>query len=704
MKILAMQATFGKLDGDSISFTAGLNVIHAPNEWGKSTWCAFLSAMLYGIDSKDRSALADKRRYAPWSGKPMTGRMELEWNSKRITIERTSTPARAFGSFAAYETDSGLPVPELTAENCGQVLLGVEKSVFEKTAFIRHNALPITQDEALRRRLHALITTGDESETSDRLAQKLKELKNKCRHKNTGLLPAAEAERDRTIDRLNRLDELQDQIRQLQDRENTLAQEITALQNHKAALSYEAAQADLRQLENARNSYQAALDAEHAFAAACASLPAAEDAQATLEQLNRLQEQLSKLQQQEAPSIPTPPITKAPFLGLDAEGALAMVQEDVWRYQALKNKKQYIPFRILFAAGIALSVILALLPQTRIWSILPIFAGSVPLVIKRLMHIGDRKKQAELEYKYASANTDDWLAMAKAHAQTLANHAEAAAVYEKNRTRQQQDREALECQVLAVTQGAPIHASRKYWEQVLRQHADLVQAQKTTRQAKDHMQAMESVVRHALPPENPDSLQYDATETDARLSEALAQQQHNQKLLAQTQGQAEAYGNRDTLVQVLDETNHRIQKLSAVEKALILAQQTLEQAAAELQRQFAPRISRRATQLLGKLTDGRYDRLTLDQELSPSVGAAEENTLHTWHWRSDGTVDQLYLALRLAVAEELTPEAPLILDDALVLFDDQRLTRTMEVLKETAIHRQVILFSCQNREKSYINP
>ena len=51
MKIRKMRATFGKLQNDTLSFHDGLNVIFAPNESGKSTWCAFISAMLYGIDS-----------------------------------------------------------------------------------------------------------------------------------------------------------------------------------------------------------------------------------------------------------------------------------------------------------------------------------------------------------------------------------------------------------------------------------------------------------------------------------------------------------------------------------------------------------------------------------------------------------------------------------------------------------------------------
>ena len=107
--------------------------------------------------------------------------------------------------------------------------------------------------------------------------------------------------------------------------------------------------------------------------------------------------------------------------------------------------------------------------------------------------------------------------------------------------------------------------------------------------------------------------------------------------------------------------------------------------------------------MFGKLTADRYDRLSLSEDLSLQVGAAEEDTLRPSQWRSDGTVDQLYLALRLAVAEELTPEAPLILDDALVRFDDNRLAAALEILKECGEKKQVLLFSCQSREKQCLN-
>ena len=49
-----LHATFGKLEGASLVLGSGLNLIHAPNESGKSTWCAFLRVMLYGFPPRSR--------------------------------------------------------------------------------------------------------------------------------------------------------------------------------------------------------------------------------------------------------------------------------------------------------------------------------------------------------------------------------------------------------------------------------------------------------------------------------------------------------------------------------------------------------------------------------------------------------------------------------------------------------------------------
>ena len=93
MKLQSMQATFGRLDNRTLKLEPGLNVITGGNESGKSTWAEFMTAMLYGIDTRSRGKgreLPVRTRYTPWNGKPMEGRLELEWQGRNIVLERTS--------------------------------------------------------------------------------------------------------------------------------------------------------------------------------------------------------------------------------------------------------------------------------------------------------------------------------------------------------------------------------------------------------------------------------------------------------------------------------------------------------------------------------------------------------------------------------------------------------------------------------------
>ena len=124
MIIRHMQGTFGTLDGEQLRLDTGLNIIYAPNESGKSTWCAFLRAMLYGIDTSQRARagfVPDKQKYAPWSGKPMAGELELEQDGKRITIRRwTEAKSAPMRAFSAVYTGTDIPVPGLTATDAGE--------------------------------------------------------------------------------------------------------------------------------------------------------------------------------------------------------------------------------------------------------------------------------------------------------------------------------------------------------------------------------------------------------------------------------------------------------------------------------------------------------------------------------------------------------------------------------------------------------
>ena len=218
------------------------------------------------------------------------------------------------------------------------------------------------------------------------------------------------------------------------------------------------------------------------------------------------------------------------------------------------------------------------------------------------------------------------------------------------------------------------------------------------RRAQERYETLKAMARPMPEPAEPDDLTETREETTAALQEALLEQQQLQNRLGEIRGRMVSLGSEPEIRKKLYRLETRIGDLEQTYAALMLAQKTLGRASAELQRRFAPRIAEKARSLMARMTGGRYDRIRLDSDLSLQAGAAGETTLRDALWRSEGTMDQLYLSLRLAVAEELTADAPLVLDDALVRFDEERLAAVLEILAEIAEEKQVIVFSCQKRE------
>ena len=718
MKIYSMIATFGKLEHETLTLKPGLNVIEAPNEWGKSTWCAFLVNMLYGLDTRAKTTkniLADKDRYAPWSGSPMAGRIDLNWNGKDITIERRTRGRLVFGEFLAYETATGLEIPELNGANCGSMLLGVERSVFTRAGFLKLTDLPVTQDEALRRRLNNLVTTGDESGAGDKLQQALKDLKNKCRYNRSGLLPQAEAQREHLTNQLSELSDLQQQSESLRLRQKELEDRIDLLENHRCALRYAKSRADAEKVAQALQEQQEAQLVFDGLQANCDGLPSRQEAEAAIQHGSRLQQQLSSIQMesQMLPPLPEQPERPTYLPDVEPQEAEAAAQADLAALKALESKKRRKNTVSLVLTGLCILSLIALALAWFVWHIdmsvlflavgIGVLAIMVGVVIYSVVFTSRWRKQVEALYdKHSGRNAGLWLGDAADYAASFRayekTYAKATALRGDLDIRQ----DALTQQIADFVQNETLSEAIDRWQQTLAAWNALADATRELRRCESHVQTLQSMAHTAEPPRFPDTLTHTESETDAFLQSARFELRQSQSKLDKYQGRSEALGQETVLRTQLRSVNQRITRLEDTYAALELAQKALSAATAELQRRFAPRISKRAQELFGKLTGGRYDRLTLSEDLNLNTSTQAEDTLRPSQWRSDGTVDQLYLALRLAVAEELTPEAPLILDDALVRFDETRLSAAMDILQETAQNKQVILFTCQARENRHL--
>ena len=705
MRIYSMTATFGKLEQETLKLEPGLNVICKPNEWGKSTWCAFLVNMLYGLDTRARASagnLPDKKRYEPWSGAPMSGSIDLCWNGRNITIQRTGNARTPLGEFRAYETDTGLNVPELTGNNCGQMLLGVERSVFARAGFIRLADLPVEQDDALRRRLNNLVTTGDESGTADRLGQTLKDLKNKCRsNKANGLIPEAEEKRESIRMQLESLQDLQQRTEALQTRGQELEEQIRQLETRKQALEYAKYQEDLEKLKVAKDALLEAKENEQALEEKVAMLPA-EGEEQHLQTADTLTQALLRLQAQKqaTPKKPEKPDTAKCFDGADALGAQNTAKDDFAAWQQNVLKKTQANSKIAIGAMLAGVMIIGALLLTPPLCFVAMAGAAVGLILLGIGISANGKiaKQGQLlQEKYGTILPENWLT----EAQKYAAYCQAEDAYNAYIGRLSQEEADLQEKTRAFAGDLTLEEKRKLLEGAKQLRDRLRIAQKETQRAEEFVQTLEEMTQPVEPPTELDVLSYSYRQTLDVLESARFEQRQIQFKKAECDGQRQLQGQEPQLRHELEQEKRRITRLEAYYDAIEAAQTALTKASNELQRRFAPKISKRTQELFQAMTAERYKKVQMEENMQLRVTAEGETIPVDARLRSDGTVDQLYLSLRLAVAEELTPDAPVVLDDALVRFDDARLALAMQILSQEAQQKQIILFTCQNRETQW---
>ena len=192
---------------------------------------------------------------------------------------------------------------------------------------------------------------------------------------------------------------------------------------------------------------------------------------------------------------------------------------------------------------------------------------------------------------------------------------------------------------------------------------------------------------------------------DAELSRQEQTLQQLNRDAARLRGRLDTLGDPVLLRERVGRIDSERARLENRYAALELALNELSGADEEMHARFAPTLSRETESIFRALTVGKYDRLTLDRDLTAAVRKEGETVPREAELLSRGARDQLYLAVRLALCDLIPAEepCPIILDDALLSFDDERMALSLDYLKEISRHRQVILFTCQSREKQYLS-
>ncbi len=636
MIIRKLRASFGKLENETLKLHDGLNVIYAPNESGKSTWCAFIRAMLYGVDSSERvrsGYLPDKLRYAPWSGAPMEGSMELTAERSDITLtRRTRAKGAPMRDFSAVYTGTAIPVEGMDGQNAGELLTGVSRDVFCRSAFIEQGTVAVSGSPELEKRINAIVSTGEEQTSYTEADEQLRDWQRKRRFHRKGALPELEGQMDETRMRLEELHKASTDLDQLEEQLAARQKDCARLET---AMTESRKQQRRRALDNLNQGRLLLKQSSEAHDEALASL-------------SRSREELSR----------------GLFGGQNPKELEGQIQADLKTLKRLKSEgaaeKPVWPALLLVLLSLV-CVGLYTLWQNLWWLLIPSVASLVAAVVM-IIRLSTARRAAE--------------ASRSARLQLLKKY---RAKNEKEILQRWGDYQA---QLYEVTQAEQRELeSRELYEQ-----------------ARQDLHELEDEAIAALDFSGGDS---EAARLGRELAAARDEVERVSSRIASLNGRLSVLGDPLVLASDLEQMEAGYTDIQTEYDALTLAIETLRAADLELQSRFSPELGRVASEYMAKVTGGRYADVLIDRDFSARARTQDDSVARESEYLSAGTLDLMYLAVRLAVCELAMPAGepcPLIIDDALVNLDETRLDQAMQLLREIAKKRQVILFTCRKTE------
>lgn len=709
MKILKMKANFGKLEQAVLELHDGVNILEMPNEGGKSTWCGFIRAMLYGIPTRERDtkgALAEKNRYQPWSGTPMEGEMEILWNQRRILLRRGPKGQTPFGLFSATDAITGDPIQELAQDNWGEVLIGLGKEAFLRTAFVGQSGVQIDGDPELEKRIASLVSSGEEDVSYTATEKTLRGWLNRRKHNKTGLIPALEGQLEELEIKLSNMGRNHGQLAQFQD-------EWDQLEHRRKELE---AESKGHKMRRAWAKHQQYLLAEQQYRKEKARLDELSQLTGVLPSQDALRQGANEMVHYEL-------LAKQEKM---AEKALAELQAELGELTQPVNpptetwEKAQSDYQTVLKKGAPVVLWMALLLLGGItcgyfgyfsqW--LYVGAGGAVALIGLVALIMNRRNQRIKQEIFQVYQVSDaggilrWLEQSRREVAT-----KQASFVKVSRARddlQQLVLQKQECwdNLLAFVHTFEPEASSVMGIKVSLERGtnlgnELVLVREKVAYALSVLNSLEPVPPEDIPEVEPPALGGSAVEVEGLLSAVRGELSRVSTQLAMAKGQGSALGDMSELEnqcqQLQDTCNRRKEEYDAIKVAM----DVLGEANQQLQNRFSPDLNRLSSEIFATMTGSKYEGVSLTREFEANVQEVGQILPRRSLSLSGGTVDQLYLSVRLAVCQMALPQGGsfLVLDDALSDFDDQRMALALDYLDGTG--QQVLLFTCQSRETNY---
>jgi len=739
--------SFGQLTDMVLEFSDKINIIEGQNEAGKSTIAAFIKYMLYGFESGEgKDEIGERKKRINWDTGIAEGSMTVSVGGKKYLINRSTVQVDA-GARVTYKEDSSIidlesGTPAFGKMAAGEVFFGVDKELFENTAFVGQVGDASISEGSVKEAIENILFSGSERINTQRAANQIAEKMETILHQgNTG---------GAIMDLIKKQDELSEKLRATdEDNKKILAKEAELHEIKMKKKEAEDRCAGLGELDSCYcnvkiiqsfdelHKFEEELDAktdaynDFIFKNTVNNFVPTNDyvtdialAKRSVDDSYRHVEQTQKAYDKERSAIGITKEIEGYIELSDSYGGENKLRDKVSGFSMNKLKCLF----GMIGAGLVMIAALVTVIAASLPTVANVFLGILAAVALAgagalaYFYVGASRGLKKICTEFATESTDDLknkisvVASARAKRDALINSTENARLSHESA---KNEHEAAKAELSRVasrwsetpmpTDAASLNALDERVRAFLHRRAALLEDKTRVEIAVKEMRRSlsdksEIEIRGKVSPLKRkviSEIDHDAILTSIEEAKAVIREQERlsfnvESELADLKLRARDPGELYSKIQALDT---KIAELGAKHKAYFVALKAIEGASDNLRAEISPRLSEVSTKLLSVMTDSKYTALDVDSGLKVNF-TSQDGKEKSIDYLSGGTRDLAYVAVRMALIDMLyTEKPPICFDETFANQDNARANAMMRAVKQLGEEGyQSYVFTCRQRE------
>lgn len=645
---------YGTLKEKEINLEDNLNIIYGTNESGKSTLLNFIKNIFYGISkNKNGKEISDYEKYTPWNGEEFSGKIKYKLNNNKIfEIYRdfNKKNSKVFNE-NLEDISSEFKIDKKDGNQFFYEHTGIDEKTYLSTIMsIQQEVVLDTQSQnILVQKVANLAGTGDDKVSFQRALDRL----NKRQVEEVGT--------NRTQDRpINVVQKRMKEIEVVLKDENLYKSSKENLERVK----FEKQENLKREKEKNNIIRQLNLFFQEIKINLEKNKLKNKIKNENKEKIEKLIQEKNKLLKNNTEKIKQ---MENNYINNENNKNTKINKSEKDRIRNKSNKINYLIFAIIFIVLIILNIISFTILKNNIINFILLGAILVEIILFIIYQIKNKKINNKINEQVLEEKVEDQ----KIREQIL-NLDIQINLLEKEVQKQEEEIEE---------ENAEINRSKMEIIEKIKNDNPEVDLSNIL-----NIESLEEIQRE-LEKSNEKITNY-----QIELNNIAYEEKNNSEKLEEIISLKEEYENLKEQLEIIEEKN----------KCFQVTKELLEKSYEEMKKSVTPKFTQNLSRLIEKITNGKYKKVSINEDKGLIV-ELENGEYMPASMLSAGTIDQLYLSLRLSMLDEISQEKmPIILDESFAYFDDDRLKNSLLFLLEQAKEHQIILFTCTHREKEIL--